>query len=1143
MKQIIRFIMGVICLFSQLNIASGSELNCLETQGVKLISLQGSLFVDVSKLGNWQSASLNQVFCEGSRLKVGAYSRASIYLPNGIILRLDENTVLSLNNILPNTPTLIDVVKGFIHFISRTPKQLTITTPIANAGPEGTEFSVNVSEDKASLWVYEGSVRFFNGQGSVRLNAGESAMAQSGQAPHPQIDLKPDDAVRWAIYYPPILPDLGDVLSLDTDLRAALDEYQQGRIDSALTRLDKVTLIKQSTLFHQLRAAIRLIAGRVTFAEQDIQRFLVRNPNDAYALALKSVLMMTQNHKDQALSLASQSITANPKSAAAYSALSYAEQSKFSLPKALQAAKRALELMPKDALAWARIAELEQANGLTESSESSAQQAIMLNPNLERTQTVLGFVNLSRMHFDQASKSFNTAVQLDSASPLARLGLGLAKIRNGNLAEGRQDIEIAAVLDPYNSIIRSYLGKAYYEEKRNLLVEEQFRLAKQNDPNDPTPYFYGAIAKQTTNRPIEALAEMNQAIKLNDNRAVYRSEFSLDEDAAAKSANLARIYNDLDFDRLALKQAWTALTLDATNASSHRFLSDAYIGKPQYYSASARASELLQAQLLQPLNITPVQPQLTNENIGLLNNTGPGSLSINEYDALYTANGAHAVANGAFGSNNTKTDNLVASGIYNNLSVSGGQFHYQTDGFRPNNDYRQDIYDAFAQYMFTPNFNIQMELKAENKASGDLATRLNGFQSPNMRNTLDQQTARLGSHYKINQDQDLLGSFFYTTTANTAIDHLYYKALNQVDDIDTKIFNRNKAKGYQAEIQYLFHPGQFDISAGLGYLNLNNNKWISNLAQWTLPPPDVIPELTFTTLLPSMTQHFNSYLYANQRLLHNLTSLLGISYDSYDDQIIVRRQLNPKFGLLWKPTSDLTFRAAAFRTLKRPLAAKQTLEPTQVVGFNQIYDSYNGTSAWQYAFAMDYNLARTVFLGGELIWRNTNEPFMDSALTNRNKKESGFLSYIYWTPIDWLAFSSEYRYQQFSRDYVVNSVNDVDPQSLASHQVPLTVKFFHPNGIFAKFSGTYVKQQVGLVSDFDMLPANSPPITFDNGRFWTFDTALGYRLPKKLGTVSFEVHNLFDSNMRYQSVFNAEGPQMSPFIPQRQFFLKLSLFF
>ncbi|MCX7102066.1 MAG: TonB-dependent receptor, partial [Methylobacter sp.] len=153
------------------------------------------------------------------------------------------------------------------------------------------------------------------------------------------------------------------------------------------------------------------------------------------------------------------------------------------------------------------------------------------------------------------------------------------------------------------------------------------------------------------------------------------------------------------------------------------------------------------------------------------------------------------------------------------------------------------------------------------------------------------------------------------------------------------------------------------------------------------------------------------------------------------------------------------------------------------------------------------------------------------------------LGYIYWTPLDWLAFSSEYRYQQFSRDYNDNNSNFTDPQSLATHQVPLTVKFFHPNGIFAKFSGTYVNQQVGLVSDLDVLPANSPPITFNNSRFWTFDSSLGYRLPKKIGTVSLEVHNLFNSNLRYQSIFDAEGPQMSPFIPQRQVFLKLSLFY
>jgi hypothetical protein len=46
---------------------------------------------------------------------------------------------------------------------------------------------------------------------------------------------------------------------------------------------------------------------------------------------------------------------------------------------------------------------------------------------------------------------------------LPRLSLGLAKVLDGDLPEGTREIEIAANLGPDNSIVRSYLGKAYFE--------------------------------------------------------------------------------------------------------------------------------------------------------------------------------------------------------------------------------------------------------------------------------------------------------------------------------------------------------------------------------------------------------------------------------------------------------------------------------------------------------------------------------------------------------------------------------------------------------------------------------------------------------------------------------------------------------
>ncbi|MGR8932714.1 MAG: FecR domain-containing protein, partial [Gammaproteobacteria bacterium] len=567
---------------------------CSEETAAKLVSLQGALFFDKSGKGLWQPAELDQTFCEGNRVRVEDYSRASLVLPNGIILRLGEGTVMSLNGIVPNKPTLLDLVNGFVHFISRTPKQLKITTPIANAGPEGTEFALRTDESSSDLWVYEGGVRFFNDTGEISLSPGEAGRAVLGQAPHARIDIKPADAVNWALYYPPLLPHPAPTMPVDENVVSAIDDYRHGRVDKALVILEGLPAEKQTPYFFKIRAALRLTAGQSEKAIQDIQALLAENPNDADALALQSVLVLTQNQKDQAQRLAEHAVASDPQSSSTHSALSYALQAHFELEQALTAAKRATELAPHDPMTWARQSELELALGLRDDSRQSAERAFSLDPDLERTRTVMGFSHLFRLEISQALQNFETAVQIDSSSPLARLGLGLAKIRNGDIEDGRQDMEIAAVLDPNNSLIRSYLGKAYYEEKRNRLAEDQFGLAKQFDPKDPTPYFYDAIRKQTTNRPVEALYDIQKAMELNDNRGVYRSKLQLDEDLAARSASLARIYNDLGFQWRGLVQGWNSINDDPTNFSAHRLLADNYSAFPRH--EIARVSELLQSQ-------------------------------------------------------------------------------------------------------------------------------------------------------------------------------------------------------------------------------------------------------------------------------------------------------------------------------------------------------------------------------------------------------------------------------------------------------------------------------------------------------------------------------------------------------------------
>ena len=83
-------------------------------------------------------------------------------------------------------------------------------------------------------------------------------------------------------------------------------------------------------------------------------------------------------------------------------------------------------------------------------------------------------------------------------------------------------------------------------------------------------------------------------------------------------------------------------------------------------------------------------------------------------------------------------------------------------------------------------------------------------------------------------------------------------------------------------------------------------------------------------------------LYSYINLLKNVTFTLGASGDFFDTTsgsgLGDRSQFNPKFGITWKSVPSTTVRAAVFRALKRTLITDQTLEPTQVAGFNQFFD-------------------------------------------------------------------------------------------------------------------------------------------------------------------------------------------------------------
>src|SRR5207248_6241881 len=120
-------------------------------------------------------------------------------------------------------------------------------------------------------------------------------------------------------------------------------------------------------------------------------------------------------------------------------------------------------------------------------------------------------------------------------------------------------------------------------------------------------------------------------------------------------------------------EGWKSVNTDPTSFSAHRFLADTYSVLQRH--EIARVSELLQSQLLQPLNMTPIQPRLAESNLFLISAGGPGSLSFNEFNPIFNRNGINFQTSGLAGENSTYAGEGVLSGIYKNVAFSLGGFH------------------------------------------------------------------------------------------------------------------------------------------------------------------------------------------------------------------------------------------------------------------------------------------------------------------------------------------------------------------------------------------------------------------------------------------------------------------------------------
>jgi tetratricopeptide (TPR) repeat protein len=1049
-------------------------------------------------------AVLPLAVCAGSTVSTGADSRVQLYADGADTgFRLDENSASRLHAPPGPQSGLVEMLQGGLFFLSQVRRSLTVRTPYMTAGVEGTEVLIRLAEggDTAlDLIVYDGRVGLTPPPGgaappAAALTTGQRlTVERDGQAEierleaaegHAALRLAAGRDLAWTLYYPPIVGER--TAGLSPEIVEAARLLRSGRAEEA-------------------RSLLRGIAG-------DAAEAPARD-------ALLAMVAMTQGDNAGALALAQAAVERRPDSGAALLALSYAEQAHARLEAARDAARRATGAAPEDGLAWARLAEMEMAFGDTRAARQAAERSLAAEPT-PLAQTVLGFTELAAHRTSAAAERFRAALAVGSEQPLAHLGQGLALIRRGDLALGRRSIEVAATLDPTRSLLRSYLGKAFFTERRDDGAATQLAIAKELDPEDPTPWLYDAIRKQLDNRPVEALRDLERSIELNDNRATFRSGLLLDQDQATRAVSLARIYDDLGFDELGRMESSRSLAVDPWSSAAHRFLSDIYRGEPR--AEVARVSELLQAQLLQPLNANPVQPSLAFTDLNIVAAQGPARVALDEYGPLFNSDGLRLSGTGALGTDDTWADEAVVSGMFGRAALSLGQFHYETDGFRANNDLDHDIFNALAQVELTETVTVQAEYRRRDTDQGDrrLFFSPDDFQ-PNLRESIEQDIWRLGTVWRPRPGVGLMFSAMMADEEETESDSFFVP----IDPPLAGSAKFNEARdSRQLEAQAFFGDARHRLVVGGGLYDTD-----INLKERFINLVDDVP---FEDRSRDRTdqQGKAGYAYYFTTWPEELQWTLGVGLDRIEieqrDDVVA----SPKLGVEWRASSWLTLRAAAFRAVAKPLVADSTIEPTQILGFSQLFDDFPGTRSDQLSASIELRPHDDVRLVGWGALRELSVPVRSD--DTRGETERSFGAAAYWMATERIVLGAGATVREFEQTDSDAQANT--PAQMTTIEAPLSVRYFSPSGWFAGATATWIDQEVDY--------ATSPTLRKSAGEA-ILDSFVGYRLPNRRGLLTLEGRNLLDKEFSFQdeSFRTADLPNPQR-LPTRSVIVRLTLSF
>ncbi len=599
-----RFLRCGLILWALACLAASGLVRAEEVGNSRLVEWAGR--VEISRTNAaFAAPGTNVLLTVGDRIRTGPASRATLQLSDRSVVRIGAETVLEIRAPAQAAGTRrFDLKSGLLFFLNRErPGSVEFDTPLVSGAIRGTEFSLRVdpADGATVLGLFAGAVDLKSAQGAAAVAAGQEIEIRPGTMPVVRPVLPLRRGIQWAFHYPIVL-DPGLVsggLPEGVAWRSVLEAYTTGDLASAHAALPAGSGAGEPAMARALRAGLELSMGRVAEARAVIAS-IPPGPADSAVRALETMIAAVT------LEEGATAIAVNDASdASVWLAESYARQSRLDLEAAWVAVDEAVRRSPQFGAAWARRAEMALSTDRRTEAARSLERARQLAPRHALVPALEGYLAMDERRWDAAEFAFGEAIRMDGSLSVAWLGRGLLRTHQGRLGEALADLQVAAALEPQRGAMRAALGKAFGEAGEDRLAQKEFRLARELDPADPTPWFYAGLQDLQENRYNAAVRNLQEASEKNDGRAVFRSRQQLDRDQAMRSADLGVAYSVTGLDEVAWRAATRAVVEDYTDFSGHLFTARALQARedPAGFDLrweTARQAELLVANLLAP---------------------------------------------------------------------------------------------------------------------------------------------------------------------------------------------------------------------------------------------------------------------------------------------------------------------------------------------------------------------------------------------------------------------------------------------------------------------------------------------------------------------------------------------------------------